>query len=140
MNYMTVHTLREYLGSVVRETWIHWARVQPNAKPSWVVPYEELREPDKEVDRQIGVDIALTTVNELMDLRDLLYGFAELYDDNQAMEAVNKYDELTRKLFDARRVNDASFMPCGCPGGCLMGSVTMRKKSYCVRERGVKTT
>jgi len=45
---------REFLGRVVREAWVKWAQQQPNPKPSWLVPYDELSEPDKEADRQIG--------------------------------------------------------------------------------------
>ena len=45
---------REQLGRLVRETWVAWAKEQPTAKPSWLVPWEELQEPDKEVDRRIG--------------------------------------------------------------------------------------
>ena len=44
---------RERGGRVVREAWIKWARTQPNPKPSWLVPWEGLSEPDKEADRQI---------------------------------------------------------------------------------------
>lgn len=46
--------LREKLGRRVREVWIEWAKRQPNPKPSWLVPYDELSEPDKEADRCIG--------------------------------------------------------------------------------------
>jgi hypothetical protein len=49
--------LRERLGMRVREVWIHWAKEQPNPKPSWLVPWEALSEPDKEVDRRIGTAI-----------------------------------------------------------------------------------
>jgi len=46
---------REYLGRAVREAWIEWANDQPPPiKPSWLVPWEELSEADKEVDRRIG--------------------------------------------------------------------------------------
>lgn len=45
---------RERLGQIVRETWIEWAKEQPNPKPSWLVPWEGLSEPDREVDRRIG--------------------------------------------------------------------------------------
>lgn len=44
----------ESLGRFVREIWIEWAQEQPNPKPSWLVPWEGLSEPDKEVDRRIG--------------------------------------------------------------------------------------
>jgi hypothetical protein len=45
---------RDRLGRVVRETWIRWAKMQPNPKASWLVPYDGLSEPDKEADRMIG--------------------------------------------------------------------------------------
>lgn len=45
---------RDWLGEQVRLVWIEWARQQPNPKPSWLVPYVELSEADKEVDRRIG--------------------------------------------------------------------------------------
>jgi hypothetical protein len=45
---------RDKLGEVVREVWIQWAREQPTIKESWVVPYYQLSEPSKEVDRRIG--------------------------------------------------------------------------------------
>ncbi len=44
---------RESGGKLVRETWIAWSKEQPNPKPSWLVSWEELSEPDKEVDRRI---------------------------------------------------------------------------------------
>jgi len=43
------------LGRVVRETWIEWARRQPDCKPSWLVPWDELDDAQREVDRLIGV-------------------------------------------------------------------------------------
>jgi hypothetical protein len=45
---------REALGRLVRVVWVEWAREQPNPKPSWLKPWEELEEPDREVDRRIG--------------------------------------------------------------------------------------
>lgn len=45
---------RDALGKQVREVWRKWARTQPNPKESWLVPYEELSETDKEADRMIG--------------------------------------------------------------------------------------
>lgn len=50
---------RERYGRLVRETWIGWAREQPNPKPSWLVPWEGLSEPDREVDRRIGEALAV---------------------------------------------------------------------------------
>lgn len=53
---------RETLGRMVREAWVRWAKTQPNPKPSWLVPYDDLSEPDKEADRQIGETIARWTL------------------------------------------------------------------------------
>lgn len=49
---------REDLGRLVREVWIAWAKEQPNPKASWLVEWEGLSEPDKEVDRRIGERLA----------------------------------------------------------------------------------
>ena len=53
---------RDTLGRMVREAWVRWAHTQPSPKPSWLVPYDELAESDKEADRQIGEAIAKWTV------------------------------------------------------------------------------
>lgn len=45
---------RDEFGRMVRDVWIRWARQQPKIKPSWLVPYDELPEADKEADRMIG--------------------------------------------------------------------------------------
>lgn len=42
------------LGRRVREVWVAWAKTQPDPKPHWLTPWDELAEPDKEVDRLIG--------------------------------------------------------------------------------------
>jgi hypothetical protein len=47
-------TDRDTLGRVVREAWVRWAHTQPDPKPTWLVPWEGLSEPDREADRQIG--------------------------------------------------------------------------------------
>lgn len=41
----------------VREVWVEWAIEQPAPKPSWLVPYDELSEADKEADRRIGTTL-----------------------------------------------------------------------------------
>ena len=45
---------RDTLGRFVREAWVRWAETQPAPKPSWLVPYDDLAEPDKEADRRTG--------------------------------------------------------------------------------------
>src|SRR5260370_5008650 len=66
---------RDVLGRVVRSAWIEWARQQSNPKSSWLVPYEELDEPDKEADRLIGARVAqyvkIVLQTELRDLERL---------------------------------------------------------------------
>lgn len=48
---------RDKLGEIVRNIWINWARNHPQPKPSWLVPYEQLSESDKEADRCIGATL-----------------------------------------------------------------------------------
>lgn len=55
---------RERLGRVVREAWIAWAAARPNPKPSWLLPWEELSEPDREADRVIGEAVAAAVLAE----------------------------------------------------------------------------
>lgn len=57
---------REQLGQLVRMAWVEWAKEQDNPKPSWLVPWEELPESDKEADRRIGEFIASKSVNPEM--------------------------------------------------------------------------
>ena len=45
---------REFLGQLVRMEWEKWAREQPDPKASWLTPWAELTEPEREVDRRIG--------------------------------------------------------------------------------------
>lgn len=42
------------LGQLVRKTWVNWAKQQPNAKPSWLTPWDDLDPGQKEVDQLIG--------------------------------------------------------------------------------------
>jgi hypothetical protein len=52
-------TDREALGRLVRDTWTRWAAEQPDPKASWLVPWEALSEPEREVDRLIGEAVAV---------------------------------------------------------------------------------
>jgi hypothetical protein len=51
---------REQLGRLVREQWVRWALEHPEPKPSWLLPYEQLSESDKEADRRIGEGLLKT--------------------------------------------------------------------------------
>jgi hypothetical protein len=47
----------EALGRLVREVWVAWARDQPDAKPTWLVGWDDLPTRDQEVDRRIGLEL-----------------------------------------------------------------------------------
>jgi hypothetical protein len=49
--------MREFMGKLVRAEWERWAREQPNPKPSWLTPWDQLTEPEREVDRRIAETI-----------------------------------------------------------------------------------
>lgn len=49
---------RDHLGRVVRETWVAWAREQPDPKPSWLTGWDQLDAGQREVDKRIGEAIA----------------------------------------------------------------------------------
>jgi len=50
----TKREMREVLGRRVREVWLEWARVQPDAKRSWINGWNDIEERHREVDRDIG--------------------------------------------------------------------------------------
>lgn len=50
---MSIADNREDGGKLIRQEWIRWAQEQPNPKPSWLIEWKDLDEPDKEVDRRI---------------------------------------------------------------------------------------
>lgn len=89
---------REALGRVVREEWIAWAKEQAqirNVKSTWLTPWEELSEPDKEVDRRIGERLVFVAkANSLDALR--------MADDALVM-ARNKRVQLEANLQECRR-------------------------------------
>ena len=45
---------RELAGRYVRQAWVEWAREQPDPKASWLLPWEELDDGQREVDMRIG--------------------------------------------------------------------------------------
>jgi hypothetical protein len=49
---------REDLGRIVRETWVAWAREQPDPKPSWLTDWDDLDAGQREVDMRIGEAVA----------------------------------------------------------------------------------
>lgn len=103
---------REWLGKLVRLAWVKWAQTQPDAKPSWLLPWEELDEPNKEADRQIGEFIASQCVTpEMLKLesrlakaereRDELQGIANEKSDFIGVQ-INEIHKLQYDLERAR--------------------------------------
>ena len=106
---------RDQLGRLVRELWISWAEKQPNPKQSWLVPYDELSESDKEADRVIGEgmmhEFFAETTGERLEherlkqiafrLRQQLHGFRELFDENDPAsgKAIQDYDEFVGGVY-----------------------------------------
>ena len=50
---------REALGALVRDVWVAFASEQPEPKASWLLPWDELTEPEREVDRRIGETVGV---------------------------------------------------------------------------------
>lgn len=59
---------REALGRLVREVWVAFARTLPETKESWLRPWDDLPEPQKEVDRRIGETLGVYTLAMAMAL------------------------------------------------------------------------
>lgn len=48
------HPSREELGHRIREVWVRWAREQADPKASWLLPWEDLDDGQREVDMRMG--------------------------------------------------------------------------------------
>ena len=48
---------RELLGRIVRQTWVEWAREQPDPKPSWLLGWDDLDNRQQEADMRIGLEL-----------------------------------------------------------------------------------
>lgn len=55
---------REALGREVRAEWVRWARQQPGAKPSWLLPWAKLDDAQREVDMRIGEAVQRAAVRQ----------------------------------------------------------------------------
>jgi phage FluMu protein Com len=106
---------RDRLGRLVGKLWISWAETQPNPKPSWLVPYDQLSEVDKEADRVIGyglmTEFYAETTGERLEherlkqiafrLRQELHGFRQLFDENDPSsgKAIQQFDEFVGEVY-----------------------------------------
>lgn len=57
---------REQLGRLVRQTWVQWASKQPDPKPSWLLPWDELEGSQREADMRIGEAVAAAERDRLL--------------------------------------------------------------------------
>lgn len=103
--------MREALGRIVREVWIKWAQEQPNPKPSWLVPYDQLSEPDKDVDNRIGERLFREGIRSLVatyrsDAKDLeaLKKAAKVFADESVGDFIYHIRESECKGWDGPRV------------------------------------
>lgn len=102
---------RDQLGRLVREAWVRWAKTQPNPKPDWLLPYDELSEPDKEADRHIGETLSRWTL--IGDAARVAQTSAHLEDLAQWAEAAvelfpvhgGKFKEIATALRSGRKEN-----------------------------------
>lgn len=72
----------EELGRLVRQVWIEWAKEQLYPKPTWLTPWNLLNEPDKDVDRRIGLAVqadALASVHPSQPSLNIEKAAEELY-------------------------------------------------------------
>lgn len=90
--------LRESLGKRVRSLWVAWAEQQPHPKASWLVPWDGLTEPEKEVDRLIGGGIwtdCLREHSKILDAVDHLPKINELDKDGKVTQTCPVYPGMT---------------------------------------------
>ena len=60
----------EVPGRLVRETWVRWAQRQPDTKPSWLVPWEDLGEDQREVDAEIELAVRKAEREDILRLAE----------------------------------------------------------------------
>lgn len=104
---------REAFGRRVREIWIAWAKEQPTPKPSWLVPWEQLSEPDKGVDRRIGETIAREYAAQIIaesgvrEALTLAKGDIQFWIEHNR-DGENPMGEIGRSMLKTRAVLDAA--------------------------------
>jgi hypothetical protein len=62
--------VREQRGQIVRETWVTWAKRQREPKPSWLVPWDDLDDGQREVDMLIGDAVAAAEQERIRQLAE----------------------------------------------------------------------
>lgn len=156
--------LRTRLGRRVREAWIRWAERQPNPKPSWLVPYDELPPEDQDADECIGIAIWAECVDSLQSelgeleavraelntanttIRTLQAGVARrvygvLYDEVRPSELILvTVDKLVQRLaaieqtHASDRISLVAFMLREPDIACMTGECRHEMQSDCIQE------
>lgn len=81
---------RDFLGQRVREVWVAWAREVSAPKAPWLLPWAELAESYREVDRRVGEALFKMGAD------------AEVFEDRISHTAMRRvFDELRGALLDA---------------------------------------
>jgi hypothetical protein len=101
----------EELGKVVREAWINYAGENGDTKPEHLVPWEGLREYDKEADRRIGravTDAVSQSVRytTLIAVSQMIALSAKMLREMEGVGAVPRaviYEDVARVLNEAAR-------------------------------------
>ena len=68
---MSDQSAREQRGQTVRETWITWAKRQRAPKRSWLTPWDDLDDGQREVDMLIGDAVAAAERERCAALADI---------------------------------------------------------------------
>lgn len=99
---------REGVGRFVRHVWVEWARDQLDPKPSWLLPWEELDDGQREVDMRIGAalfeagtrSVVAVAESGLRDelLRCLPVGFQDIFADAPVHRLAVELSKLHAKL------------------------------------------
>jgi hypothetical protein len=97
MGIETIDTTRDAGGRIVRNAWIAWAKTTTNPKPSWLVPYDQLDEWNKEADRQIYEAVYEYIVAYLMFGSSKGYTFLTRPQDDMATEKPYDPDEYVTR-------------------------------------------
>lgn len=89
---------REALGRLVRETWVEWAREQPDPKPSWLVPWEDLDEGQREVDMRIGEAVTADSEQAWGEWWDIQYHLGRHMEERIEKVAEGRSDQFKAAL------------------------------------------
>lgn len=89
---------REQLGRIVRYAWIEWAKQQENRKDHWLTPWEELDEPIKEADRQIGEQVADYVLRDQKIYREMFEEVEQYIKNHEAYNKISHYGSRTERI------------------------------------------